>query len=965
MASWILRKKDDFDNATVDCLTNVGNGTITEPGGSDLVIDCPNGIYCRWESFEEGPIGYYRISDHTPEGRDDGVFRTVCRVADFTGLSNWTIFGPTIFQDLDNAYQWGFREEGDDIYLKEILSNVLYNRYDGPGITRPSAASPARFRITWNSADRVVYVDGRRILQNEAIFEHSADDGASWTFYHRRTFTWRPTFFGVYVNKWYFSAQSTVDFDWTELWELDEEDVYRERMPGTDVPDHADPYKTDPVSKGMLEDTSRGVSTGGPPQGGDGLGHGQRIPGPVGQDTTLPTGPEDRMLLEDTAVGLDSGGPPSWNPDGLRMGYLGPVTKGLLEEDLIALADPDASWMIEKADGDGNDLLYDTDDRVVALIDTTGGSFGVPANNHYGAAKNGKWYYDGTECGTSGYSFGTLAGGFNRLAWRYTNDEPLASRSPIVNSNALVGDDQLRMSGDTWGTWANPVTVNSRMKWHLEGDFDIQVDYSGYNGGTNQVAAGLYLIANSGGTEGTNSMGMERVRNGYEFTRTNNGAWANLGSFSSSDTGGKLRFTRVGSTISGYRWTGSTWAQVGTGYTHPVIGSGPVFVALSLNSATVGTFQVDWSAFTVTSGTVSNYAGWYREASGDHRGTQSDVPDNLAVVVTRSSLELLDYTNNKIWMRFLQGTNNMLGATSANVKCRRVAWNNGLLLVAYGNGPGDAEGGAAIWIDFTMDTIRWYRSDGSTTTGALYRGTYDRVDGALQLRNSATGGWSGDNSDYAIQNNRVYDVDMYYSSPYLYKAIATVAGLTMTRWQRWYLYKSPREVDNSVSTEVTRIRWCELDQSTGELFYMDNTKIYSEAKGGGSGWEDAMDGGTFNRDTEKTLPGARGVDSQYMAVRYGGAVFVPTDAGVYRVAWPSGSWELFYGAADSGATHEILPGFGHVTHLALGDDGTSDLLLVGLSTGRVGNVVAVKLSDNTRYGSTQSKLLRQPNTVVA
>jgi hypothetical protein len=334
------------------------------------------------------------------------------------------------------------------------------------------------------------------------------------------------------------------------------------------------------------------------------------------------------------------------------------------------------------------------------------------------------------------------------------------------------------------------------------------------------------------------------------------------------------------------------------------------------------------------------------------------MPTLLAVVTTESSIDLIDVTNDKLWMRFIQGTNNVMGATSANVRARRVAWYNGLAFVAYGNESTDTEGGAGIWINFAMDTVRWTRSLVSTTTGSYYRGALRRTAGAISVRNSATGGYSGDYNDWSQPDNRTYDVALWYSSGYLYWAAATLDGLTVFKWQYNYLQNSP-EIENADTNEITHMRWCYLDASDGELFYMDTTKMYSKTK---AGYELVMDGGSFSRDTEKTLPGTRSSVDQYIAVPYGSYFFVPTNEGIYRVDWPSGSFTLFYGVTGSGATHEILPGSRpQVNTLATAVDGATDVLLVGLTH----QTAVIKLSDNTFYARTRVLTGHTPAAVAA
>ena len=213
------------------------------------------------------------------------------------------------------------------------------------------------------------------------------------------------------------------------------------------------------------------------------------------------------------------------------------------------------------------------------------------------------------------------------------------------------------------------------------------------------------------------------------------------------------------------------------------------------------------------------------------------------------------------------------------------------------------------------------------------------------------------------------DCDLLFAGGYEYRVAATEAGLRVFKWRRWYLQGYLNNEENITTPDwsdwdtANNVEWCLFDQATGELFWHDKTNMYSAQKtnGGFSGWEDRMDESTFPAETTKALPGTREWRGQWVAVRYGSYFFIPADEGVYRVNWPSGSWELFYGIPGSGATHEILPNYSFPTALALGQDGTTDVLIVGMWDG----TAIVKLALHTLHSQTPAKSNQRVDVVAA
>jgi hypothetical protein len=197
---------------------------------------------------------------------------------------------------------------------------------------------------------------------------------------------------------------------------------------------------------------------------------------------------------------------------------------------------------------------------------------------------------------------------------------------------------------------------------------------------------------------------------------------------------------------------------------------------------------------------------------------------------------------------------------------------------------------------------------------------------------------------------------MWQSAGYQHRAFATLAGVGIARWQRWYLQPTPT-IAYGFSNETDRTIWCRFRESNGQLFYIDwptnvgagltrpPSKLYSAVK---TTWEAALPTGSFSANTSKNLPGSRSGMHQYM-VEFDPSsttVWAPSNEGIYAVDWPTGSWGLLYGPPGSGATHEILPR-GTVGTIRYFLDGATPLLLVGLEDPY--QIVAINLTTNSIY----------------
>lgn len=150
-------------------------------------------------------------------------------------------------------------------------------------------------------------------------------------------------------------------------------------------------------------------------------------------------------------------------------------------------------------------------------------------------------------------------------------------------------------------------TVYSRYK--VTGGFDIQVDYS-VPSPPSAVNSWQFMLRIR--IDGANYISVGRWGNAtdQDYLKTENiaGSASYYHSAATSDTSGKLRITRSGSTWHGYYWSGSAWVEIGSGST---VGSSVVtIVELMANSwSTNPTYTGYFDNFVVNSGTLSGFVG--------------------------------------------------------------------------------------------------------------------------------------------------------------------------------------------------------------------------------------------------------------------------------------------------------------------------------------------------------------------
>lgn len=140
--------------------------------------------------------------------------------------------------------------------------------------------------------------------------------------------------------------------------------------------------------------------------------------------------------------------------------------------------------------------------------------------------------------------------------------------------------------------------INTRTVF--QGDFDIQVDFSDL---LNSNAYSWTVEMTAVSVIDGHWVKIRRCYDAAQYYRPQSydGSTHTLTSFGTSDSSGKFRLTRVGTTVKTWRWTGSAWSEVAED-TYDAIGSDDIYIQLSCGSWGGNPLtKVSWDNFTVNS----------------------------------------------------------------------------------------------------------------------------------------------------------------------------------------------------------------------------------------------------------------------------------------------------------------------------------------------------------------------------
>lgn len=939
----LITYQDLFPSSTI-MRQAPGNGTITVPGAGDARLIAPNGANCQFyagDASGKAPILYERLSWMWQSAHPGQPIFVETKLSVFTGTTNLRIAGLAFFSQLPGtvasfySYQLGW-------YKNDGKIHVWYDYPTGEVeiVTAVTAVDPAStphlYRIYWNPYNRPLYIGelGITLAYDTLCFAFSVNAGVTWTNLGTRGRDWdfSQSFAGLYVRKWETSAVSAqADFEYFRAEQFVETQYLSPNLSG----------KQETLG---LEDQSFPLTLSGPPR----FDYSD-----VGGDVAFT--PPTAVVFEDQSQLLTQGGVPRFDLPEIAEAPVVPTDRMAFEEGLFVQLD-NTDYIKGKFDSDGKELLGNYAVRHIQLYDATADPWHTHGAGFYGAGRDGVLYYNGVACGPG--DFGTVADGLRRTAWSAGDGfvdmggsaNPPPSVTPDGTANFVVtGYAQSMLSG--------------RMRWFFTGDFDVQVDYNittkGSSGGQGGIVIQAVMDLN-------NYIYVRRLLWGtsdrHDSDVRNNGSWIAYVPYSTGMTAGKLRISRVGSTVTRWYWTGSAWSNMGSvGMTY----ARPMYVDVGVSSgASITSTNIQLSGFTINSGATTNLIGWAREAAGTYRGSKVDFPEHAVIVSSGNSLDIIDADTDKLWMSFRGGTGYLIGG-DANFYVPQVVFKDGTLLLCYRTT--DTYGsvdGYGYWIDFTLDFARCHRGPTYNDAGfyhnvELTTGVWptDSANGAIAWRNVNRGEAASHFDNWQFQNSRANWADILHDAGFQYRLIANNGGVYLAQWVRWRLLGADNEHLNTpwyaLSTQTVAMRWATFRPTSKDILAHNRIKLWithyatwNVVMGGG--------GGTWLEDHEYSLAGsvdpfvlgALAQDSMTVDDATG-LLFYARNEGVYVMDLGTGVSTLIYGKVGSGATHEVLGDYATVSSVKLATDGATPILFVGMS--RPDRIWAVNRTTHALY----------------
>ncbi len=358
--------------------------------------------------------------------------------------------------------------------------------------------------------------------------------------------------------------------------------------------------------------------------------------------------------------------------------------------------------------------------------------------------------------------------------------------------------------------------IYSEGKWSLSGDFDIQVDFENFSGsGTD---GGFHLSAYI--DENNVAYVRRQIGNRYARDVKISGTWLDYQYATTTDTSGKLRVTRSADTIHTYywNWNDTLWTEIGTGCSGFPTDS--LFVSFDIWVSNASC-SVDFDNFIINSGSTS--FGQY--GSADRSPTRA-FPERALLVCHNKGLDILDASDNSMWMRFdktgciaTQADHQSLVADVVH----KVSAGDGHIVLSASSG---LMAGLCI-LDFSQDRA-WFYGEGTNC--------WD-YNSNVANRNFIRG-WT-QNTDYAsLLDNNVNDFSIGVVEENVYIAAATVGGVTV-------INPETNIKNDDAGGSATAIR---IGQD-GALYYNDGSTFYKDY----TSWRPGAVNGTFTGDESTTI----------------------------------------------------------------------------------------------------------------
>jgi hypothetical protein len=962
-------------------------------------------------------VGLEYTGDEDGDNRLSGKIHIVeVKITDFGSTGTECMGGVALFTNRENAISMGYNKDSTQIQITKGYNGSFSTVCTTAVVPDPSTNNHI-YRVAWNPRPYPVSYEwfGEKIDPNTVSFFYSDDNGASFTEVgctYTFEFNIENLQAGVFLQNWGALPPANISFDYFRYYQAyNEQQRFKREVSviednlalapfggnrkyksplgetiGLVVPGHRKSQNNkrdaDPIKM-----TDRGVLINhGPVRGYKTLGYNirgaARLPGPLFEPSESSAKEETCFFFDNDNIFIKTVNASVNRYIQMPAGAFVPGRKTTTDPSKTKNVEPLAledngfvdivslDYMRGKVDSHGNDFL---DGNNVTGIFFYDGSTDIwhsllGSTGYYGARRDGVFVYDGYVCGPGG--FGTLADGFDNTAWGL--DEPVGTGGDSEFDFSLIDDDKMRLSTNTTWSGGKSKYMKSSGRWYMVADFDIEISWENFSGLAS--SGGFYFMIR---VDNNNAIYIQRrTNNTIKSSVQINGSWGSDVVLGSSATFGKFRIKRTVNLIEVYYDIGGGWVLL-RNYTHDVF-AGDVFALLGswLDTPTTN-FNADIFGFTINSGITTNLAGWAREGFSINRGLNAEFPIHAIIACTETSVEIIDTDANLLWMRFIaDGTSDAdchaLPLFGDGVKPRQAFMTNGLLIISCSTESYQSDEGLVIFVDFSLDEIRIFRLESSSITGALF-GTWngswftkngqigiESTNGQIAARN-LDAGYSGDNDSWAIQDNVSRYSCIFEDGGYVYRAIASKSGVTVNKWKRWYLFGDSSSGENlsgilySHSNETGDIGWCWFN-SSGDLFYMSLDGFFCVQR---STWESTLSdsGGTFSADTAiSPLSGERTEIAQINAVYdiNTSAFYIPSDEGVYKIAWPSATVTFHYGKLGSLADYDIFnSSYNRVIMVDRVINNLTPCLIVAVEYGSRKNtsgiIFAVDLLTNTVY----------------
>lgn len=184
---------DNFENATVDLDVNAGNGYVSEPAGSSLLVGCNAGQSCDAWTAQDAPFATTDLQAAIDYGGGDpaaGLIIIESRLIAFTEAIECINYMVLDFTELD-GFWFGYYPTNDNMYVQGRQGGAAgVTFWNGGTYSSPNTPPRHRYRIVCNfsgSAHRIPDVASQyKLNPGDVAFVVSTSDGVNWAWLHTR-----------------------------------------------------------------------------------------------------------------------------------------------------------------------------------------------------------------------------------------------------------------------------------------------------------------------------------------------------------------------------------------------------------------------------------------------------------------------------------------------------------------------------------------------------------------------------------------------------------------------------------------------------------------------------------------------------------------------------------------------------------------------------------------------------------